>query len=98
MVIAVVWRKKFVSRGEFIAAGAVCAGLIIFAQADAKLEPDFDPIGIAMVILSVCADAFLPNLQVIFLFQSSVLGVRGKRKVNPLSALPCLRCEPLRKL
>lgn len=69
MVIAVVWRKKLVSRGEFMAAGAVCTGLIIFALADAKLEPDFNPIGIAMVMLSVCADAFLPNLQVIlFLF------------------------------
>lgn len=64
MVIAVVWRKKLVSRWEFIAAGAVCAGLAIFAREDAKLEPSFNPIGIGMVMLSVCADAFLPNLQV----------------------------------
>ncbi|CAN0546575.1 unnamed protein product, partial [Laminaria digitata] len=64
MAIAVFWRKKIVSRGEFLAAFAVCTGLIVFAQADAKLEPDFHPKGIAMVILSVCADAFLPNLQV----------------------------------
>lgn len=65
MVIAVVWRKKLVSRWEFMAAGAVCAGLIIFAKANAKLEPDFNPVGIGMVVLSVCADAFIPNLQVL---------------------------------
>ena len=64
MVIAVVWRKKIVSRWEFLAAFAVCAGLIIFAGANRKLEPDFDFRGIAMVMLSVCADAFLPNMQV----------------------------------
>eukprot|EP00752_Nemacystus_decipiens_P008462 g7563.t1 len=63
MVIAVVWRKKIVSRWEFLAAFAVCAGLIIFAGADRQLEPDFDFRGIIMVMLSVCADAFLPNMQ-----------------------------------
>ncbi|CAM9178286.1 unnamed protein product [Ectocarpus sp. 4 AP-2014] len=63
MAIAVVWRKKIVSRWEFLAAFSVCAGLVIFGKADAKLEPDFDPRGIAMVMLSVCADAFLPNMQ-----------------------------------
>lgn len=65
MAIAVLWRKKIVSRWEFLAAFFVCAGLVIFGKADAKLEPDFDPRGIAMVMLSVCADAFLPNMQVI---------------------------------
>lgn len=64
MVIAMVWRGKVVSREEYVAAAAVCLGLIMFAQEDAKLEDDFNPIGIGMVILSVCADAFLPNLQV----------------------------------
>lgn len=64
MMIAVLWRKKVVGIWEFVAAAAVCAGLIVFARADAKLEPDFNPIGIAMVMLSVCADAFLPNVQV----------------------------------
>ncbi len=64
MAIAVIWRKKIVSRWEFLAAFAVCLGLIIFAQADANLEPDFHPRGIIMVMLSVCADAFLPNMQV----------------------------------
>ncbi|CAN0509595.1 unnamed protein product, partial [Ectocarpus sp. 8 AP-2014] len=63
MAIAVLWRKKIVSRWEFLAAFSVCAGLVIFGKADAKLEPDFDPRGIAMVMLSVCADAFLPNMQ-----------------------------------
>ncbi|CAN0140446.1 unnamed protein product [Ectocarpus sp. 12 AP-2014] len=63
MAIAVLWRKKIVSRWEFLAAFCVCAGLVIFGKADAKLEPDFDPRGIAMVMLSVCADAFLPNMQ-----------------------------------
>lgn len=64
MAIAVLWRKKYVSRWEFLAATAMCAGLVIFAKAESEVEPDFDPMGIILVLLSVCADAFLPNAQV----------------------------------
>lgn len=73
MIIAVVWRKKIVSRWEFLAAFAVCSGLIIFGLANRKLEPDFDVRGIGMVMLSVCADAFLPNMQVRWGPRSGVL-------------------------
>lgn len=64
MVIAVVWRKKLVSRWEFMAAMAVCAGLIVFAEADAELEPEFHPVGLVMLVISICGDAIIPNLQV----------------------------------
>ncbi|CAN0475941.1 unnamed protein product, partial [Discosporangium mesarthrocarpum] len=63
MVIAVVWRRHRVSSWEFVAAVSVCMGLIVFANADMSVAPDFDPRGIGLVMLSVCADAVLPNLQ-----------------------------------
>jgi hypothetical protein len=43
---------------------AVCVGLLLFALADAAVLPNFDPRGIILVVMSVCADAVLPNLQV----------------------------------
>jgi adenosine 3'-phospho 5'-phosphosulfate transporter B3 len=41
----------------------MCLGLVLFAAADWSLAPSFHPIGLTFVILSVCADALLPNAQ-----------------------------------
>jgi len=63
MLIASIIHKKVFSALEYVCAAAVCAGLILFAAADWDLSPSFHPIGLALVSLSVCADAFLPNAQ-----------------------------------
>ena len=55
-------RRKF-SSFEYVSAVLVCAGLVLFASADWRLTPTFNPIGLLLVSLSVVADAILPNLQ-----------------------------------
>lgn len=63
MMIASVFHKKIFSSIEYLFATCVCLGLVLFAAADWSLAPVFHPIGIAYVLLSVCADAVLPNAQ-----------------------------------
>jgi len=63
MVIATIINKRTFSSTEYVCGVAVCAGLIMFAAADWKLTPSFNPIGIVFVSLSVVADAILPNAQ-----------------------------------
>jgi hypothetical protein len=64
MALAVLWNGKRIGAGQFVAGAAVCVGLLLFALADAAVLPNFDPRGIILVVMSVCADAVLPNLQV----------------------------------
>ncbi|CAM9440807.1 unnamed protein product [Phaeothamnion confervicola] len=64
VAIAVLWSKRPVKIRELAAALAVCGGLVVFAMADFNVSPNFDWRGIALVLLSVCADALLPILQV----------------------------------
>mmetsp|Transcript_30205 Transcript_30205/g.34806 ORF Transcript_30205/g.34806 Transcript_30205/m.34806 type:complete len:372 (-) Transcript_30205:116-1231(-) len=63
MFIATLINKKSFSTLEYICALFVCLGLVMFAAADWKLAPDFNPIGLILVSLSVCADSVLPNAQ-----------------------------------
>jgi len=63
MIVATVVHKKVFSSSEYSCALAVCAGLVMFAAADWELTPSFNPIGLALVSMSVCADAILPNAQ-----------------------------------
>jgi adenosine 3'-phospho 5'-phosphosulfate transporter B3 len=63
MIIATIMNKKVYSLSEYVCAFCVCAGLVMFATADWKLTPSFNPIGLALVSLSVVADAILPNAQ-----------------------------------
>jgi adenosine 3'-phospho 5'-phosphosulfate transporter B3 len=63
MVIATVMNRKIFSSIEYMCAFAICTGLVFFSVADWKLAPTFNPIGLVMVFLSVCADAVLPNAQ-----------------------------------
>lgn len=63
MLVASFIHKKLFSITEYLCAAAACAGLIMFAAADWKISPIFHPIGLALVSLSVCADAVLPNAQ-----------------------------------
>lgn len=63
MIVASVVHKKVFSVTEYVCAVAACAGLVMFAAADWELSPSFHPIGLALVSLSVCADAVLPNAQ-----------------------------------
>jgi adenosine 3'-phospho 5'-phosphosulfate transporter B3 len=48
---------------EYLAAFAISLGLIIFAAVDWQISPIFHPIGLALVSMSVFADAILPNAQ-----------------------------------
>ena len=63
MIIASFLHRKTFSTMEYLCAVAICIGLILFAAADWDLSPTFHPIGLALVITSVCADAVLPNAQ-----------------------------------
>lgn len=63
MLIAMVYNKRKIHGFEFMFGVIISVGMIIFAVADFKVSPAFDIIGIALVCISVCADAFLPNLQ-----------------------------------
>eukprot|EP00586_Coscinodiscus_wailesii_P003598 CAMPEP_0172489888 /NCGR_PEP_ID=MMETSP1066-20121228/20161_1 /TAXON_ID=671091 /ORGANISM="Coscinodiscus wailesii, Strain CCMP2513" /LENGTH=369 /DNA_ID=CAMNT_0013258077 /DNA_START=292 /DNA_END=1401 /DNA_ORIENTATION=+ len=63
MIIATIMNKKVYSPTEYVCAFCVCAGLVMFATADWKLTPSFNSIGLALVSLSVVADAILPNAQ-----------------------------------
>lgn len=63
MVIASIMNKRVFSSLEYTLAMAVCIGLVLFAAADWKLTPTFNPIGLVLVSLSVVADSILPNAQ-----------------------------------
>jgi adenosine 3'-phospho 5'-phosphosulfate transporter B3 len=63
MIVASIVHKKVFSSVEYMLAIVVSLGLVMFAAADWELAPSFNPIGLAFVSLSVCADAILPNAQ-----------------------------------
>jgi len=63
MLVASVVNKRVFTCAEYACAVAVCVGLVMFAAADWELTPSFNPIGLALVSASVCADAILPNAQ-----------------------------------
>lgn len=63
MVIATIINKRVFQSVEYLAAFAISLGLIIFAAVDWQISPIFHPIGLALVSMSVFADAILPNAQ-----------------------------------
>ena len=64
MALATVINKKRFTSVEYLSALAICAGLILFAKSDWKHGgPDFNPVGMLLVTLSVCADSITPNAQ-----------------------------------
>ena len=38
-------------------------GLIFFTLADYSIQPSFEPVGIAFILLALCADAAIGNVQ-----------------------------------
>jgi len=89
MVASILNKKKFTS-SQYLCAVAVCAGLVFFAAADFRLTPSFEPLGIILVTLSVCADAFLPNAQErLFNLGSSRLEVTFYTNIFTLIAMTC---------
>lgn len=88
MLIATIVNKRIFSCQEYLAAFAVCLGLVVFAAADWTVEPSLNVIGISLVSGSVCADAFLPNAQEkLFRLGSSRLEVTVYTNLFALSAL-----------
>eukprot|EP00558_Chaetoceros_sp_UNC1202_P009400 CAMPEP_0197246864 /NCGR_PEP_ID=MMETSP1429-20130617/23508_1 /TAXON_ID=49237 /ORGANISM="Chaetoceros sp., Strain UNC1202" /LENGTH=221 /DNA_ID=CAMNT_0042707631 /DNA_START=91 /DNA_END=756 /DNA_ORIENTATION=+ len=63
MIIATIINRQVFKSVEYAAAMAISIGLVVFAAADWKLTPSFNPIGLVLVSLSVVADAILPNAQ-----------------------------------
>jgi len=63
MIVASIVHKKVFASVEYLFAFCICLGLVLFAVADWEVSPSFNPIGLVLVTLSVCADAVLPNLQ-----------------------------------
>jgi len=48
---------------DFVAAGFMCLGLILFTLADSKLSPNFNMTGVFMISLALVADAIIGNVQ-----------------------------------
>lgn len=63
MIIATIINRRVFKSIEYASAFAISIGLVIFAAADWKLTPSFNPTGITLVSISVIADAILPNIQ-----------------------------------
>ena len=63
MIISTIINKRVFQSAEYVSAMAISLGLVIFAAADWKMTPSFNPIGLLMVSSSVIADAILPNAQ-----------------------------------
>lgn len=63
MLIATIINRRIFKSIEYVSAFAISIGLIVFAAADWKLAPSFNPIGLALVSTSVIFDAILPNAQ-----------------------------------
>ena len=91
MIIATIINRRTFSSMEYVCAAAVSAGLVMFAAADWKLTPSFNPIGIVFVSLSVVADAVLPNAQErLFRLGSSRLEVTFYTNFFTLVAMTCV--------
>jgi adenosine 3'-phospho 5'-phosphosulfate transporter B3 len=90
MLVASIVHKRIFTSTEYSCALAVCAGLVLFAAADWELTPSFNPIGLALVSMSVCADAILPNAQErLFNLGASRLEVTLYTNVFTLIAMTC---------
>ena len=63
MIIATIINRRVFKSIEYASALAISIGLVVFAAADWKLTPSFNPIGLDLVSLSVGADDILPNAQ-----------------------------------
>ncbi len=63
MFIATFVNKKRVSTSEYVFGLLISTGMVLFAFADFTVYPNFHVLGLALVCLSVVADAFLPNYQ-----------------------------------
>lgn len=64
-------QKKRFSKLDFMAAGMMCLGLIIFTLADSQVSPSFNGIGIAMLCVALFADAIVSNVQVLKCYAKS---------------------------
>jgi adenosine 3'-phospho 5'-phosphosulfate transporter B3 len=90
MLVASVVHRRVFSSTEYVCAVSACAGLVLFAAADWELTPTFHPVGLALVSLSVCADAVLPNAQEgLFAAGSSRLEVTLYTNVFTLAIMTC---------
>jgi drug/metabolite transporter (DMT)-like permease len=63
MIIAVLYLRKRVNGFEFFFGAVISIGMVIFAWADFHVYPNYNPIGIILVLTSLIGDCFLPNLQ-----------------------------------
>lgn len=91
MIIATIINRRTFSSVEYVCAAAISAGLVMFAAADWKLTPTFNPIGIVLVSLSVVADSVLPNAQEkLFRLGSSRLEVTLYTNFFTLVAMTCI--------
>jgi hypothetical protein len=64
MVVAGRINGRVLETYEYLAALCITCGMVLFAAADFKVFPNANYYGIMLVLISITADAFLPNLQV----------------------------------
>ena len=63
MLFGVVFYGKRYKLSEYGVMGVLVLGLVIFMGADATTSPDFDPIGVVLILASLMVDACIINLQ-----------------------------------
>jgi adenosine 3'-phospho 5'-phosphosulfate transporter B3 len=63
MVGGILIQGKKYSFLDFCACMLMTLGLVAFTTADMKVSPNFDPIGVVLISLALCADAAIGNFQ-----------------------------------
>ena len=63
MAVNALWLGQRQQPLDVVAALLLCAGLMLFSIADSKLHPGFDVKGVMLVLISLCADSCISNLQ-----------------------------------
>jgi adenosine 3'-phospho 5'-phosphosulfate transporter B3 len=63
LIGSILIQKKKHKPMDFIAAAAMCVGLIFFTLADSKVSPKFSSYGVAIISLALVFDAVIGNVQ-----------------------------------
>eukprot|EP00033_Pygsuia_biforma_P000624 GCRY01000735.1.p1 GENE.GCRY01000735.1~~GCRY01000735.1.p1 ORF type:complete len:388 (+),score=93.35 GCRY01000735.1:157-1320(+) len=62
LMSTVIMRKRY-RPAEYLCTLGLVVGLCVFLTADISVAPNFDPTGVVLVCIALCADAFIGNLQ-----------------------------------
>lgn len=63
LIGGIIIQGKRYTRLDFIACVCMSIGLLFFTLADSEVSPNFDPMGVLLISLALCADAVIGNVQ-----------------------------------